>query len=285
MDYCSLFCGLLDKGFLFAFLIIGIYISSQIIKFENISIEGGFSIGGAVAAITLNSFWNPFASIFAGAICAGLTGLVTAFLYEKCKIHSIMSGIIVSTGLFSIVLKIATSNVSIHSDAISFFSYFQNSQYMYLSTIFLFFFVFIIIFLMRLFLKSKMGLLLYAVGCNRQFIITLGRNPIYYTFLGLFLSNFFAGMSHALFVHYLGYFSIWFSNGILITALAGMILSQLISLSFNYALILGGVLYQAILLLTINLHIHPDWNRLVTAILIVLVLLLKEKKVLGAQRL
>lgn len=268
---------LFEKGILFTFLIIGIYISSKVIRFDNMSIEGAFNVGGAVAAITLNNYWNPLMSIFFASFCAGVTGLVTAFLYEKLGINRIMSGIIVTTGLFSVVLILATSNLCIANEAISLFSFWRSYCIYDLSIIMLSLFIFFVIGVMKLFLCSKMGLLLYTVGCNRQFLITIGRSPEMYIFLGLFLSNFFAGMSHALFVHYLGYFSIWFSSGILIIALAGMVLADLVTIAFDYGLILGGVLYQAILVLTINFHIHPDWNRLITAMLIVGVLLVKDE--------
>jgi putative ABC transport system permease protein len=276
MQIIYLLIGLCEKGILFSFLIMGIYISSRIIRFDNMSIEGGFSIGGALAAVTLGLGWHPLVSVIAGACVGGLTGVLTGILYEKLHINKIMSGIIVTTGLFSVVLKMASSNICLPPDAPTLFSFFRSACGYDLSLIFLVLFVTGIIFLMQLFFKTKLGLFLYGVGCNRQFIITLRRSPAFYMYIGLFLSNFFAGLSHALFVHYLGYFSIWFSSGILVTALGGMILGSLVSLRFGYGLVLGGILYQAILVCAINVNIHPDWNRLITAVFIIVVLLGKK---------
>ena len=97
-----------------------------------------------------------------------------------------------------------------------------------------------------------------------------------YKLLGLGISNALAALSHALFIQYMGYFSIWFSTGIIIIALAGITLAEIFTEKFNYYLLLGGILYQVIIALTFEFEIHPDWNKLITATLIIITLFLKQ---------
>lgn len=94
--------------------------------------------------------------------------------------------------------------------------------------------------------------------------------------LGLAISNTLAALSGALFVQYAGYFSIWASVGVLIIGLAGMILAQALSNNFGIALLVGSIAYQAIIALTFELQLDQDWNKLITASLIVILIMLKQ---------
>jgi putative ABC transport system permease protein len=131
-------------------------------------------------------------------------------------------------------------------------------------------------YLLTLLLKSEIGFLLHAVGDNPQMLTNVGKSVHFYVILGLVLSNTLAALSGSLFVQYVGYFSIWSSVGILIIGLAGMMLAQAISTEFGLALLAGSIIYQAIIALTFELQLDQDWNRLITALLIVLMILLKQ---------
>lgn len=269
--------GIIERGLIYSILVIGIYIASKIIKFENMSIEGAFGLGGAISIVLLNYGINPFLTLLLTAIGGGLSGILTGVLHQKLNINKIMSGIIVTTGMFSIILKLATSHMILQSEN----TIFQISQkYLSFDTHFLMIISIslLIVFFMIKFLRTEIGILLYAVGDNPQLLLNISKNPSKYTLLGLFLSNAFAALSHGIFIQYMGYFSIYFSTGILVVGLAGMILSEIITDKFNYFILMGGVLYQIIIAITFELQIHPDWNKLITALLIVITLFIKQNK-------
>jgi putative ABC transport system permease protein len=87
------------------------------------------------------------------------------------------------------------------------------------------------------------------------------------------ISNALAALSGALFVQYVGYFSIWANVGILIMGLAGLILGQTISRRFGFALIFGAIVYQAIIAMTFEFQVDQDWNKLLTALLMVVLII------------
>ncbi len=126
------------------------------------------------------------------------------------------------------------------------------------------------------FLKTEVGFLLRAVGDTPQMVTNVGKSADLYVVMGLTLSNMFAAISGALFVQYTGYFSIWAGVGVLIIGLAGMILAQTFSPYFGISLLFGSIAYQSIIALTFELQLNQDWNKLITAVLIVLLIVIKQ---------
>jgi putative ABC transport system permease protein len=133
-----------------------------------------------------------------------------------------------------------------------------------------------IFFAITWFIKTEVGFLLKAVGQNPQMLLNLGKSVHYYKILGIVISNTLAALSGALFVQYLGYFSIWTSVGTLIIGLAGLILAETVHKNFGLILIAGSIAYQTIIAMTFELQMDQDWNKLVTALLIVLLIVIKN---------
>lgn len=268
--------GIIERGLIYSILVIAVYISSRIIKFENMSIEGAFGLGGALNIILLNYDINPWISLIITMLGGALSGVFTGLLHKKLYINTLISGIITTTALFSVILRIAGSNVILKNAStifnVNLFLGSEEINLFFLLTIF----CFSIVSICSWFLKTEIGLLLYASGENEQILINIGKSPTKYKLLGLGLSNALAALSHGLLIQYMGYFSIWFSAGILITALAGMILSEIFTQKYSYYLLLGGILYQVIIAMTFELQIHPDWNKLITAFMIIITLFLKQ---------
>jgi putative ABC transport system permease protein len=133
-----------------------------------------------------------------------------------------------------------------------------------------------ILFIMKWLLKTEGGFLFHAVGDNPQMLVNLGKNPQVYLIAALMLSNSLTAFAGALFIQYAGYFSIWASVGILIIALAGLILSETINKRFGFNLLLGAILYQAIIAATFEFNVDPEWNKLITAFLIIIMITVKQ---------
>jgi putative ABC transport system permease protein len=126
------------------------------------------------------------------------------------------------------------------------------------------------------FLTTEVGYLLRTAGDTPQMLVNIGKSVDFYIILGLMISNMLAALSGALFVQYSGYFSIWTNVGVLIIGLAGMILAQTFSRHFGLVLVLGSILYQAILSLTFELQLDQNWNKLITAVLIVVLIVMNQ---------
>lgn len=272
--------GIVERGLLFSFVVVGVYLSSRLINFDNLAIEGAFGLGGAVMALLMSWGINPWLGLVGATIIGGLSGVVTGLLNTKLKLNNLISGIVVTTGLFSIILSIAGSNMTLsgQSTIFSSMSFVLMPLFLvpYQPLLVLLFLCIILFSFISWFLKTEIGFLLCAVGDSPQMVTNVGKSVERYTILGLTLSNMFAAFSGALFVQYAGYFSIWTGVGVLVIGLAGMILAESFCSKFGIALALGSIAYQAIIALTFELQLNQNWNKLITASLIVLLIMIKQ---------
>lgn len=208
--------------------------------------------------------------LFLVIISGSVAGLATGLLHTKLKLNNLISGIVVTTALFSINLKIAGSNMVL-SNKTSIFDLIPVQKIFILMPL-----IVGLLLLLKWLLTTEFGFLLSAVGENKQMLTNLGKNADIYTIAALMLSNAITAFSGALFVHYVGYFSIWAGVGILIIALAGLILSEILGREFSFNLIVGATLYQAIIATTFEFNVDPEWNKLITALLIVIMIAIRQ---------
>lgn len=261
----------IEMGLIYSLVIIGVFITSRIIKFDDLSVEGSFATGGAIIAKSLILGLNCWLGITAAIITGAVVGLMTGLLHTKLKINNLISGLIITTAMFSINLKTAGANISLTSTTNIFNSLIQDNNLLILLPISL-----LVLFATKWFLNTETGFMLKTVGCNPQMLTTLGKNIDTYKIMGLCISNSMTALAGALFVQYTGFFSITGSIGTLIIALAGLMLGEIINKKIGLGLIIGAILYQIIFTITIELQLDPAWNKLITAIIMVLLLLLKR---------
>lgn len=268
--------GIIERGLIFGIVVAGVYIASRLIRFDNLAVEGAFGLGGALTALLVNYGIDPWIGLIGAAVVGIVSGIVTGLLYTKLKLNNLISGIVVTTGLFSITLKIAGSNMALIGRPSIFNKGLPSFLIPYQSLVILIVISFSIFYLVDWLLETEVGFLLRAVGDSPQMLTNVGKSVDLYTIVGLSISNMFAALSGALFVQYTGYFSVWSNVGVLIIGLAGMILAQTFSSSFGPALLLGSIVYQLIIALTFELQLNQDWNKLITALLIVLLIVINQ---------
>src|SRR6266567_1918833 len=102
----SLLLSAVAIGFIFSLLALGVYVSFRIFEFSDITAEGSFTTGAAVAAVLLTHGWPPLAAAIAAALGGMCAGTLTGLLATKCKINRLLSGILTMTALYSINLRI-----------------------------------------------------------------------------------------------------------------------------------------------------------------------------------
>lgn len=274
-DIWLLIQALVERGLIYSLVVLGVYITSRIIKFDDLTVEGSFGLGGALGVAGLLWGLHPALTMFI-VLCAGAcAGLITGLLHTTLRINNLISGIVVTTGLFSINLKIAGANATIIGQQ-TIFDMVPASLSIYKFLPVLILVAMVAIYGVRIFLNTEIGYLIRAVGDNPQMLTNLGKNIHHYKITALVLGNMLTACAGALFTHYVGYFSIWASVGILVSALAGLILAELIGPGIGISLALGSIMYQAIITTTFELELAQEWNKLVTAVLIVALLAIKS---------
>jgi len=266
--------GIIERGLIFGLVVASVYIASRLINFDNLSVEGSFGLGGALSAVLVAGGVNPWLALLCAAFAGIVSGIITALLNTKLQLNNLISGIVVTTGLFSITLKAAGSNLSLSGKTTIFNA--MPSWLMPYQSLVVLMIISIFIFTLIELLITEVGFLLRAVGDTPQMLTNVGKSIDRYTMFGLALSNMLAALSGAIFVQYTGYFSIWASLGILIIGLAGMIIAETLSPSFGISLIAGSIAYQTIIAMTFELQLNQDWNKLITAVLIVLLIVIRQ---------
>lgn len=271
MDILNLTINILEQASLFSLVAIGVYITYKILDFADLSVEGTYPLGAAIAAVLLVNGYNPWIATIAAMIGGAIAGFITAFLNVKLKITGLMSGILVMIALYSINLVImGKSNTSLLGVETVFK---RGSSKLLLIVIILF----IVKILMDLFMKTKAGYLLLAVGDNEQVVTSLGVNKKIVTIIGLMISNGLVGLAGGLTAQYNGYADVGMGTGVIVKGLACVIVGSTIFGRFRVIkrttqAIIGTVIYYAAITIALNFNLDPNLLNLLTAILIVIAL-------------
>ena len=114
------FYGALSSGAIYALVAFSIYLSFRVLDFPDLTVDGSYPLGAAVAAVMINADLNPWLACLGGFVAGMLAGALTAFLHVGLKIMNLLASILVMTALYSINLRVmGTPNVSIHGKSTS----------------------------------------------------------------------------------------------------------------------------------------------------------------------
>ncbi|WP_397600823.1 ABC transporter permease [Silvanigrella sp.] len=265
--------GILERGFIGSFVVMAIYLASRVMKFDDFSIEGTFGLGGAIVAWAILHDTNPWLALILAIISGGISGCITGLLHTKLGLNKLISGIVVTTMLFSISINIGTANVAL-GNAKTIFTFAQ--EYPFGSLIILALITFFIAYVFIWYMKTENGFILRSTGVNEQFVTSLGKSVPFYITLSLIMANSLSALAGGIFVQYSGFFSAFGNVGTLIAALAGCMIAELVAANMFLMAILGSIIYQLIIAITIELQVEPSWQKLITGLLIVVILVVKK---------
>ena len=110
--------GAIEIGLIFGLVALGVFLSFRIINFPDLTVDGSFPLGGAVAAALIVAGWNPFAATAAAIAAGALAGYITACLNVRLRIMQLLASILVMIALYSVNLRImGKPNVALINDA------------------------------------------------------------------------------------------------------------------------------------------------------------------------
>jgi putative ABC transport system permease protein len=272
----------LEQGFLFSFLALGVLITFRFFRFPDLTAEGSYPLGGAVAGALLVKGVNPFLAIVAAMGAGALAGTVTALVHTRLRINNIVAGIIVMTALYSINLRImGRANISLLAARSVFDDFVAGLNGAGLAvrdgaptTI-----VLTVLLLgagavaLSLFMRTDLGLAVRATGENETMIRALGVDTSWTKIVGLAISNGAIALSGALVAQDHGFADIGMGIGILVTGAAAVMIGEALfgdgSIERWIAAALVGVLvYQFLVVLALRVGFEPTDLKLVTALLL-----------------
>jgi putative ABC transport system permease protein len=282
----ALVLNMFEQGFLYAFLGLGVLITFRFFRFPDLTAEGSYPLGGAVAAALLVQHLDPFVATFAAAGAGAIAGVVTALIHTKLRINNIIAGIIAMTALYSINLRVmGKANVpllttpSVFSETIGWFNRLGlNLPDNVFTTIPIAFVLLAFGALVLIwFFSTDLGLAVRATGQNETMIASLGVDTDRTKMVGLGLSNAFIAFSGALVAQNHGFADIGMGIGILVTGAAAVLIGESIFGDrtvawWVVAVICGTVIYRLLVALALRVGLEPVDLRLVTAVLLLLAL-------------
>lgn len=291
--------GSMEAGIIYALMALGVYLSFRILDFPDLTVDGSFVTGAAVASVLIIKGINPFVATIAALLVGILAGLLTGLLHTKGKINPLLSGILMMIALYSINLRImGRSNIPLLQEetVITKISEFWSKMGIDegiqsgLSSIGLSGFVprtwgilatmMILTLAVKLvidwFLKTDLGLAIRATGDNETMIRSFSADTDFLKTLGLGLSNGLVALSGALIAQYNGFSDVGMGIGMIVIGLASVIIGEAIFGSKNIvratlAVIGGAILYRIIVTLALRVQFLDTGDmKLITALIVII---------------
>jgi putative tryptophan/tyrosine transport system permease protein len=282
----ALLLNMFEQGFLFAFLGLGVLITFRFFRFPDLTAEGSYPLGGAVAAALLVAGVNPFAATFAAILAGCAAGFVTALIHTKLRINNIIAGIVVMTALYTVNLRVMgkantplLATPTVFGDVIAALNALglglsENA----LTTISIAGALLLVAAgALVWFFHTDLGLAVRGTGQNETMMLSLGVDVDRTKMVGLALSNGFIALSGALVAQNHGFADIGMGIGILVTGAAAVLIGEAIFGDRSIAVwvlaaIVGVVLYRLLVAAALRLGLQPIDLRLVTALLLLVAL-------------
>ena len=285
----SIIIGVMEEGLIYAIMALGLYITYKILDFPDLSVDGTFPMGAAVTAMLILKGVHPALTLVLSFAAGLLAGCITGLIHVKLKVRDLLSGIIMMTALYSINLRIAgKANLPIFSKETIFENTFLDATVPealdpYLVCIILFVIVLVCKILLDLFLKTRAGYLLRAVGDNEVLVTSLAKDKGMVKILGLALANGFVALAGCVYCQQKGFFEVSTGTGTMVIGLASVIIGTKLLKRFHgvkatTAVIFGSIVYKACVSLAIALGMAASDLKLITAVLFLIILVASNRK-------
>ena len=259
------------QGLILSLLATGVMIPFRLLNFPDLTAEGAYPLGGALCASLIVAGFHPAVALGVACFGAGLLGTGTAIIHIKYKVNTLLAGIILSTMIYSVNLRVmGKPNIALFELP----SLFNNLSAGISSQIITLLVINItIISLLYLFLNTEKGLRFRAVGLNPRFAERQGINLNKNIIAGLFIGNGLSGLAGALLVQIQGYADIAIGVGIVIHALAAMMIGEKIvgtnnTLKLVIAPFIGSIIYQQIQGIALAAGLAPSDLKLLTGAIV-----------------
>ena len=273
----------ISQGLLWGILGLGIYLTFRILNFPDMTTEGSFPLGGAVAVTLMNMEVHPLLATLAGALAGCLAGLATGLLYTKGKIPTLLAGILVMTSCNSLMLMImgranlGLLDIQTLQDLLPFS---KDSNLLILGLMAVLFVIAGLIY----FLHTKLGQAYIATGDNRDMAKSFGIHTDRMEVMGLVVSNGLIALAGALVSQQDGYADVSKGIGVIVIGLASIIIGEVLFspgltlLEQLIAIVIGSILYQFLIAAVIALGFNTNYLKLFSALVLAICLMVPVLK-------
>ncbi len=274
----------LELGLICSLTVLALFLSYNMLNVCDLSTDGCFTLGAAVGAVVAIS-GHPFLSIFAAMFAGVCSGFITALLQTKMGIDSLLSGIIVNTGLYSVNIAImggssllnmnkTTTVFTMMKDALA------NTPFAGQSVLFVALIaVVLVVAFQNFFLKTRLGLAIRATGNNPDMVKSSSIDPAFTTIVGLCVANAFTGLSGALLSQSQKSVDINLGNGMVTVALASLLIGGTLVahgsvLKRAIGVVLGSFIFRLVYTIALRFNMPAFMLKLVSSVIVILAIFL-----------
>lgn len=271
------FAGALESGLLYAVLALAVYLSFRIMKIPDLTVDGSFTTGAAIAA-TMTAAGHPLLAVPVMLLAGGAAGAVTALLHTRLRITPVLSGILTMTALYSVNLLIMNNQASLMlpNSTKTVFSVFAplRSSFLFGRVIPPLLLAGLLVGGLILFFRSRSGLAVRATGDNETMVRSSSINAEVMKVLALSVSNALAALCGGLIAVRQYYCDIKMGSGAIILGLASLILGEVLVrgkasvLRGLLAAVVGAVVYQLVIAQSLAMNLNSSLLKLVSVIIV-----------------
>ena len=264
----------IELGCIYALVALALFVSFSILNIADLSTDGCFTLGCAVCAMVTIA-GHPILGLLAAMGAGVISGYVTAFLQTRLGVESILAGIIVNTGLYTINLAVMgfSSQLNLFANK-TVFTMAKNAiggnWYEFITIIVI---VLVIGFILTWFLSTRLGLSIRATGDNEFMVKASSISPVFTITVGLCVANAMTGLSGGLLAQYQKSCDINIGTGQVTIALASLIIGETLVgkgsvMKRVLGVILGSCLYRFIVAIALRFNVPAECLKLVSAIIV-----------------
>ncbi len=274
--------GSVSQGLIWGIMAIGVYITYRILDVADLTVDGSFATGGAVAVVLILNGCNLYLAMFLAFVAGLITGAITGLLHTLMGIPPILAGILTQLSLYSINLKImgkANQSINVNQTDLLVSLRWVRDLAFHNPLITVGVVLVILIAFLYWFFGTEMGSALRATGTNLNMSRAQGINTNVNKVLGIMLSNGLVAFSGAFLAQYQGFADVKMGQGAIVIGLAAVIIGEaLFGKIFNnfalrlFSVALGSIIYYIVIQAVITMGLDANLLKLLSAVIVAIFL-------------
>lgn len=264
-----------ELGLISALTVLALFLSYTMLNVCDLSTDGCFTLGAAVGAMVALS-GHPFLSLPAAMVAGMLSGLVTGILQTYMGIESLLAGIVVNTGLYSINIAVMGNssllNMNKCDTVFTMLKAVLPDHYVLVISLIA---VLLVVLFLTVFLSTRLGLAIRATGNNPAMVRSSSINPTFTTIVGLVISNSFTALSGCLLAQSQKSANIDIGSGMVTVALASLLIGSTFVRRGSIPVralgaVLGSILFRIVYMIALRFHMPAYMLKLVSSVIVIL---------------
>jgi len=270
--------GSVSQGLIWGIMAIGVYVTYRILDVADLTVDGSFATGGAVAVVLILRGCNLWLAMLAAFAAGLIAGAVTGLLHTFMGIPPILAGILTQLSLYSINLKImgkANQSINVNQTDLLVSLRWVKEWALRNPIATVGIVMALLIAVLYWFFGTEMGCAIRATGINLHMSRAQGINTSFNKVLGIMLSNGLVAFSGAFLAQYQGFADVKMGQGAIVIGLAAVIIGEALfgKIFKNFALrllsvVIGSIIYYIVIQAVITLGFDANLLKLLSAAIV-----------------